>query len=527
MISAETTDRTITMARVDASALASHLALRIDALTQFHRAAEPHLPKEWLADAQAVVAAANARLARSRAHTVVAIAGTTGSGKSSLFNALSGMELSEVDIRRPTTATVHACVWGRPDEAVPLLDWLEVPARQRFLRESPLDGDDQAGLRGLILLDLPDFDSLHAEHAAEVERVLALVDQIVWVTDPQKYADRVFHDQLRRFRRYQQVMVVVLNQVDLLTPADTHAILVDLRRLLVADGLPEVPVLAASAVAGNGPADLRQLLQQRVAGRRAVFQRLSADLDEVVAGLADLVGPPATDPLAPDEPLVDELVEEAGVGPVVDAVADWYARQSRARMRSWGGRAPKPPALPDPPDSTSRQAAVSLIARGYADRVSGGLPMPWPSAITDAARSRLDKLPEALHTALTDTLAPYWHRTPWWWAVVRHLRRLSLGLVLVGGAVLAWFWAGVADPTLSPAGAGLAVAGLGLMLAATVLGRPLAHRAARRIRDELGQQLRQAITQVAREYVVDPVDHVRQSYEQARVALATARSDPA
>ena len=62
MTSAETTDRTITMARVDASALASHLALRIDALTQFHRAAEPHLPKEWLADAQAVVAAANARL---------------------------------------------------------------------------------------------------------------------------------------------------------------------------------------------------------------------------------------------------------------------------------------------------------------------------------------------------------------------------------------------------------------------------------------------------------------------------------
>lgn len=305
--------------RVDTDALLS----RVRGLELFLRAAEQHLPEQQLVPARTLVERASARLALSRDHTVVALAGSTGSGKSSLFNALAGMELSEVALRRPTTATVHACVWGQPAEAAALLDWLEVPEQQRFLRESALDADDQADLRGLILLDLPDFDSLQREHADEVERRLALVDQIVWVTDPQKYADRVLHDQLRRFQRYQDVMVAVLNQADLLSAADVAAVLADLRRLLAADNLPKVPVLATSAVSGPaGLVELRALLQQRVVERRSSFQRLSADLDEVAAGLADLVGPPAPGDLVPDEPLLDKLMETAEVGPIADTVTD-------------------------------------------------------------------------------------------------------------------------------------------------------------------------------------------------------------
>src|SRR5439155_652008 len=83
------------------------------------------------------------------------------------FTALARMELSTVGVRRPTTAHAFACVWG-PDGAVPLLDWLEVAPERRFSRESVLDGDAELGLRGLVLLDLPDFDSLATEHRAEV-----------------------------------------------------------------------------------------------------------------------------------------------------------------------------------------------------------------------------------------------------------------------------------------------------------------------------------------------------------------------
>ena len=84
----------------------------------------------------------------------------------------------------------------------PLLDWLGVPTGSRFTRESALDGDDEASLRGLVLLDLPDFDSIEEAHRLEVDRLLRLVDLVVWVLDPQKYADRVVHEQyLAQFQR--------------------------------------------------------------------------------------------------------------------------------------------------------------------------------------------------------------------------------------------------------------------------------------------------------------------------------------
>src|SRR4029450_13359239 len=120
-------------------------------------------------------------------HTVVALAGSTGSGKSSLFNALARLKLSPVGVRRPTTGVAHACVWGPLEPANRLLDWVGVLPRQRFGRESALDGDDEAALRGLGRLGLPDFGSVERGHRLEVDRLLGLVDQVIWVVDPQKY----------------------------------------------------------------------------------------------------------------------------------------------------------------------------------------------------------------------------------------------------------------------------------------------------------------------------------------------------
>src|SRR6185436_16062527 len=118
-----------------------------------------------LAAARAMLNRAAERTALSQEHTVVALAGTTGSGKSSLFNALARLELSQAGFRRPTTSAAHACVWGaHPADA--LLDWLGIPGDHRFHRDSGLDSDD-ARLRGLVLLDLPDFDSVEDAHRAE------------------------------------------------------------------------------------------------------------------------------------------------------------------------------------------------------------------------------------------------------------------------------------------------------------------------------------------------------------------------
>jgi len=187
--------------------------------------ADPYLPDGELVAAHTLVERAGSRLKLSQDHTVVALAGSTGSGKSSLFNALARLKLSPVGVRRPTTGVAHACVWGPLEPANKLLDWIGVLPRQRFVRESALDGDDEAPLRGLVLLDLPDFDSVLDAHRVEVDRLLELVDLIVWVLDPQKYADKIVHSRyLARLDRHRDVTVVLLNQADRLAPASPSAV---------------------------------------------------------------------------------------------------------------------------------------------------------------------------------------------------------------------------------------------------------------------------------------------------------------
>ena len=80
------------------------LGARIDGLDAALAASRGHLPDELLQQSQAVLDRATSRLRLSADHTIVAIAGATGSGKSSTFNALTGLELSAVGVRRPTTS---------------------------------------------------------------------------------------------------------------------------------------------------------------------------------------------------------------------------------------------------------------------------------------------------------------------------------------------------------------------------------------------------------------------------------------
>lgn len=529
-------DEVVGKLRADAQLDPSVLALRIDALTRFWRAAEPYLPPDWLAPVQGVATRAGARLSLSRTHTVVAVAGGTGSGKSSLFNALAGMELSPVGLRRPSTGAPFACVWGPPGEATPMLDWLGVPPANRFTRESALDAEDQASLRGLVLLDLPDFDSVEGDHAVEVERLLELVDLVVWVVDPQKYADRVLHERyLQRFHRHREVTVVVLNQVDLLQAVDVPRLLADLDRLLLVDGLAGADTLATSAVVGrSGLVELRATLQRAVRQRRAALQRLAADVDQVVAGLADLVGPDPPELTVDRAPeLVSGLAEAAGVPAATVAAESGYRRRARAAMRGplrWVRRsAPEPPpvAAPDP----IGRAGTSLAARTVAARAGAGLPPPWPDAIADASRSRLDELPGPLAAAVsTARAAPDQLGAPGWWGLVAAARWLAVGLAVAG---LGWLAAGwllgmvalpVSQPRVGaiPAPVLLLAGGLLAELALATLGQALARAAARRERIRTAGRLRRAVAEVARQLVVEPVREVLAAYGQARTALQSA-----
>ena len=251
----------------------------LTALAEAADLARGRLDPADVAAAEAVVARAGQRLGLGVEATIVALAGPTGAGKSSLFNALAGEELVTAGHLRPTTSVTTAAVWG--DVGDPLLDWLAVQRRHR-----------RAGApEGLVLLDLPDFDSVRSEHREEVERVVALADLMVWVVDPQKYADGVLHERyLRRFAHHGATMLVVLNQADRLDAPGTAACLADLGRLLAADGLPGLPVLALSARTGEGVEALRDVVGRRVAAREAAIARLGADVRDAAAALQAGVG---------------------------------------------------------------------------------------------------------------------------------------------------------------------------------------------------------------------------------------------
>jgi energy-coupling factor transporter ATP-binding protein EcfA2 len=254
--------------------------------------------KSLLDDAEAVLKRAGERLRLSGNHTVVALAGGTGSGKSTLFNALSGATFSPPGVTRPMTRHVHACVWGMQG-AAPLLDWLGVQRRHRYARASVLDSGE-SDLDGLILLDLPDHDSVVTASMAAVDRLSKLADMVVWVLDPQKYADAAVHNRyLIPLAGHADVFTVVLNQIDLLSPQQAMDCEDDLRRLLDGEGLLDAPVFPVSARTGAGLGELRALLTETVRQNRTVTDRIAADIDAMIDGFATYEGPQ----VAPDTAL--------------------------------------------------------------------------------------------------------------------------------------------------------------------------------------------------------------------------------
>ncbi|MCL1840633.1 MAG: 50S ribosome-binding GTPase, partial [Propionibacteriaceae bacterium] len=252
---------------------------RVLSLGQAVKYAAGRSPQPALNRARQVVQQVDRRLAFSGSDTVIALAGATGSGKSSLFNAMCGAEFARTGVTRPTTDRAMAASFG-PQAPEGLLDWLRVTARH-------LLPDADPALTGLTLLDLPDHDSTRDDHRVEVDRLVGLVDGLVWVLDPQKYADDLVHRRyLRPFAKYADVMVIVLNHADELRPAQVDEAMADLRRLLAEDGLAGARVFATSALTGEGLDGLQAELARMVKDKRLAAARLSLEVSRAAAGLA-------------------------------------------------------------------------------------------------------------------------------------------------------------------------------------------------------------------------------------------------
>ena len=399
---------------------------RLDALGRVVELSEGRLDEAALAPARELLRRAAGRYALSAEHTLVVLGGATGVGKSSLFNRLVGIDLSPVAVRRPTTAEPLACVWeeARIDEARPLLERLGVDPRRQLCRQSPLDlvprrraaaAADRDPLAGLILVDLPDHDSARTEHRGSVDRAVELADLLIWVTDPQKYADASWHeDYLKPLSSHAGVSLILLNQVDKLPPGTLPECLADLRRLLDADGLADAVVRPVSARTGEGLDGLRGQLAELVAGRQAAADRLGADVDKVAAGLGVLIGAGPVDEQVSDaerERALAGLRAAAGVSSLADAVAARAAGRAlplvSTPLRALGrlGRRETPggvrPAGPDAPAAVPvDRGSLDQVLNQFANAVTQKLPEQWARALRTRITGSRREVAEALDLAL-------------------------------------------------------------------------------------------------------------------------------
>jgi GTP-binding protein EngB required for normal cell division len=514
---------------------------RLEALAEAAGLAEGRLSGDAVARARAVVAQAGERLGLGLESTVVALAGPTGAGKSRLFNALAGEELAAVGRRRPTTSAGQAAVWG--DGAGPLLDWLEIPRRHRLAPD---------GLDGLVLLDLPDFDSIETAHRVEVDRVVGLADLVAWVVEPQKYADAALHDRyLRPLASHAEAMAVVLNQADLLSPSDVEAWRADVRRRLAEDGVTGAPLVVVSAETGAGLDELRRLLAERVRARDAALARLAADVDDAVEPLAAACDDGGAPGVQRDDRrrLAAALEDAAGVPAVLRAVEAAHRRRGALatgwpfvrwlkRFRPDPLRRLRLPERPQPAVRTSlprptevQTAQVATAARRLADRAAEGLPEPWPRLARDAATARDEEVADRLDRAVSG--ADLHVSRPRWWRAASLLQSGLAAAVLAGAlwlvvlAVLGYLRVdevvplpevyGVPIPTWLLVGGTLA----GILLA--FLARLVNGAGARRRARAAGRSLRAGVEEVGRELVIEPVEAELDAGRRLCEAVAAAR----
>ena len=539
------------------------LSQQMTGLNKVISVGENLLAPDVLAQAQELADRTAQRRSLSPSHTVIGLFGATGSGKSSVFNALVEDNVTRTGLIRPTTNTATAAVWGGKD-AFPLLEWLQVSdvwlspeAGSHGRKESDFDGTQA------ILLDLPDFDSVSDANREIVDRLTQQVDVLVWLMDPQKYADRVIHDDyIRPLSHHASVTVAVLNQVDRLDQDERLQVQTSAKELLEHDDLADVPLFLVSAKTGEGIAELRQALSQIAHGRTAKDQRLSNGISAWAQGVQTRYPVQGRRQQGQEQEPVQALTSAAASAARVDLVAHavgdaykkraaqktgWFAtswihsfRSDPLRRLHLHGSKPSAPTHSTksiavsattslPPLSGANAAALSLAIRDYKAALGRGLPDAWQQSIQRAGADAQEVLPLLLDQAVGQT--DFKVRSSWWWTAVRGLQVFAFlfALVGLGWYVAAWISAAFGLPLVTitkfegwPVPGILLAFGvlLGLILGAVfaAIGSTVAKR-----RERMAQKaLTQNVSAVMQREVVDPTRAVLAHIDELQQAIAEA-----
>lgn len=576
---------------------------------------EGRVPETVLLDAAETLERLSQRRELSTEHTVIGFFGATGSGKSTLFNAIAGQNIALSAPTRPTTSTVQAAIW-EAEGSEELLDWLGIdkrvyPQTQALAAEGEATEGNGAGggvaapnavtepapglfnrirravggrgemrtrTGGLILLDMPDFDSVTTTNRDLAARMMRYVDVLVWVVDPQKYADAVIHrDFMVPLAASGAQALCVLNQADKLAPAEVPAVLASLTRLLQAEGT-EAHLLAApiavSARTGEGVDVLRDLLAQVAAAKSLSLQRTDAQLHATASQLRTYAGGEGTVlagayALEAEQKLAKACYTSSQAEQVLQAATASYRRaagqhtgwiltrwmsrlkadplrrlhlgqqdetksaskaeKSSGMLGSDSENAPELVASSLPPLSAAQKAGMANAVRQYSKQMAARVEDPWKRSMKEAALSREAELPELLERdmmridyGLGRTHAP--------WVIFNALQWIALLSALVGVGWLTLI-SGMAylqiqlPPAPTPEGSPvplptlLLLLGILLGIASAGVGRLLTAMGSRYYARKLRGRLQTGVEKAVQSCVVAPVQLEAKRLNSYRKAL--------
>ena len=527
---------------------------QIDSVIGAMELAEPYLDPDSIDLAASVIRKSESRRKLSSEHVVVGLFGATGSGKSTLFNALVGQELASTGVIRPTTTNTVAAIWDTAG-ANELLDWLEVTDRHVIeesaeprRRSSKKDFDS-----GLLLLDLPDMDSTRVEHHQIASRLVGQVDFLVWVLDPQKYADAsIHHGYLNSLQSQQGNILIVLNQIDRVAESDRKNIVSSLRDTLASSGLERLPIVCASATTGEGLDEVQQQIAAAAKNKAISTRRLRSDVDQVVHHLNGQISvEKVRQPSQMHQSELERTIANAhGAQYIADAVETSYKLRA-ARRTGWPvttwlirlrndplqrmnlGRKRDEPELSitsRPELSVAESSAIDHAIDKYVQQSTEELPDSWHEPIREQVGANVEHLDGVVDAAIASTPLGV-EKSSWWWPVVKFIQWVSLLAALAGALWLAAYPVagyfqfdlpaaprveGIALPTLVLA-IGLLL-GIVLGIACSFVNRIVAKVKRRKAL----RNIERSVSGLVRTAIVEPVDEYLTTYNSYATLITSA-----
>ncbi|NTW37852.1 MAG: GTPase domain-containing protein, partial [Syntrophobacteraceae bacterium] len=284
----------------------------------------------------------------------VPVIGGTGTGKSTVFNALCGRRLSATGVERPKTC--GPVLFGhRETDLGPHFPFQDLQLKRRNASTATADRNagapgellflehDDPALKNVILVDTPDVDSLELNNRQMVEDLYLLADLVIFVASQEKYADDVPFQFLDRIRREGKPFFLLVNKTesrltaqDILTSLDAGGASLQPARVWMLPFAPmdaESAVTTATLVGRSSPTSRRRSDSRSAAGSSPIVVKWLSTIGTVGRPTCSAANQDSSDGTSPNA-LAASMKRPSGSSPTTASACG----KSASAWRAWPAR---------------------------------------------------------------------------------------------------------------------------------------------------------------------------------------------